>query len=162
MGSKTDAFTGYCFLGISVLLNMKFCRDIINVHNPNVVDTDNIAPSHDRKHALLTSLMLIETVDFLTTIAYGVSIPIAYYGPNASIIGNIQNNYWQYHVIDSLPNYLTGISYSLLIDFSCGVVTLSALRYFCGINGLLFFKDNIGQFRTVLLFCITREINLVS
>ena len=162
IGSKTDAFTGYCFLGSSVLLNMKFCKDIIKLHNPKEVDTNNIAPSHDRKQDLLTSLMLIETVDFLTTIAYGVSIPIAFYGPNAGIIGNIQNNYWQYHIVDSLPNYLTGISYSLLIDVSCGVITLSALRYFCGINGLLFFKDNIGRFSFPLLFCVTREINLVS
>ena len=162
IGSNTDAFTGYCFLGISVLLNMKFCKEIIQVHNPNVVDSNNIATSLDRKQALLTNLMLNETVDFLTTVAYAISITIAYYGPNAGIIGNIQNNYWQYHVIDSIPNYLTGISYSLLIDVSCGVVTLSLLRYFCGINGLLFFKDNIGQFAHALLFCITREINLVS
>ena len=162
IGSKTDAFTGYCFLGISILLNIKFCWDIIKLHNPNVVDAHNIAPSHDRKKVLLTSLMLIETADFLTTVAYGISIPVAYYGPNAGIIGNIQNNYWQYHVIESLPNYLTGIFYTLLIDVSCGVIMLSALRYFCGINGLLFFKDNIGQFALALLFCITREINLVS
>ena len=31
IGSKTDALTGYCFLGISVLLNMKFCKEIIQI-----------------------------------------------------------------------------------------------------------------------------------
>ena len=162
IGSKTDAVTGYCFLGISVLLNMKFCLDIMKVHKQIVVDVDHIEASHERKKSLITTLMLNETVDFFTTIAYASAISIAYHGPNAGIIGNIKNDYWQYHAIDSLPNVLTGLSYSMLIDVSCGAITLLTLWICCGINGLRFFKDNIGQYAHSIIFCITREINMVS
>ena len=106
--------------------------------------------------------MLNETQDFFISIAYMLSISIAYYGPNAGIIGNVQNDYWQYHAIDSFSIYLSGMFYSILIDISCGVVTLVALWYFCNINGLLFFKDKIGRFAYAFVFCISREINLVS
>ena len=162
IGSKTDAVTGYCFLGIAVLLNMKFCLDIIKVHKQITVDADHVEASHERKKSLITTLMLNETVDFFTTIAYASAISIAYHGPNAGIIGNIKNDYWQYHVIDSLPNLLTGISYSMLIDVSCGAITLLTLWICCGINGLWFFNDNIGHYAHSIIFCITREINMVS
>ena len=149
-------------MAISVLLNMKFLVDIIHVHNPNVGDANHIETSRKRKQEVLTSLMLNETLDFFTTIAYLASVSIAYYGPNAGIIGNVQNSYWQYDAIDSFADYLTGISYSIFVDLSCGVITLIALKYFCNINGLLFFKDKIGQFAYALLFCISREMNMVS
>ena len=162
IGSKTDAITGYCFLAISVFLNMKFLVDIIRVHNPNVDDANHIETSRNRKKEVLTTLMLNETLDLFTTIAYVASISIAYYGPNAGIIGNVQNSYWQYDAINSFPDYLTGMSHSIFVDLSCGVITLIALKYFCNINGLLFFQDKIGQFAYAFLFCISREMNGVS
>ena len=162
IGSKTDAVTGYCFLAISVLLNMKYCLAIMKVHNQIIVDVDHIDALHERKKSLITTLMLNETVDFFTTVAYALAISIAYHGPNAGIIGNIKNDYWQYHAIESLSNLLTGISYSLIVDISCGAITLFILWSCCGINGLRFFKENIGQFAHSIIFCITREINLVS
>ena len=162
IGSKADAITGYCFLGISILLNIKACADIIQLHKASSRDANHIDASKNRKQELLTTLMLNETHYFFISVAYMLSISIAYYGPNAGIIGNVQNDYWQYHAIDSFSNYLTGMSYSILIDISCGVVTLVALKYFCGINGLLFFKDKIGQFAYVIVFCVSREMNLVS
>ena len=162
IGSKADAITGYCFLGISILLNIKACADIIQLHKSSIRDDNRIHTSRNRKQELLTTLMLNETQDFFISVAYMLSISIAYYGPNAGIIGNVQNDYWQYHAIDSFSNYLTGMSYSVLIDISCGVATLIALRYFCGINGLLFFRDKIGQFAYAILFCVSREMNLVS
>ena len=162
IGSKTDAITGYCFLAISVLLNMKFLVDIIHVHHPNVGDANHIETSRNKKQEVLTTLILNETLDLFTTIAYLASISIAYYGPNAGIIGNVQNSYWQYDAIDSFPDYLSGMSYSILVDILCGVITLIALKYFCNINGLLFFKDKVGQFAYAFVFCISREINLVS
>ena len=162
IGSVTDTTTGYCFLGISVLLNMKLCVDIIHMHKTHIGDANHLDTSRNRKQEVLTTLMLNESSDLLITIAYMLSISIAYYGPNAGIIGNVQNNYWQYHAIHSFSKYLTGISYSVLIDISCGIVTLIALKYFCSINGLLFFKDKIGQFAYAFIFCISREMNMVS
>ena len=65
IGSKADAITGYCFLGISILLNIKACADIIQLHKAGTRDDNNIASSRNRKQELLTTLMLNETQDFL-------------------------------------------------------------------------------------------------
>ena len=152
IGSKTDAVTGYCFLVISVLLNMKYCLAIMKVHKQTIVDVDHNEASHERKKSLITTLMLNETVDFFTTVAYALAISIAYHGPNAGIIGNIKNDYWQYHAIDSLPDLLTGISYSLLVDVSCGAITLFILWSCCGINGLHFSRRTLAKLLIRLYF----------
>ena len=156
IGSKTDVVTGYCFQGISMIMLMKSCYNIIHLH------LQKGAASRKRKIELLTALMLNETLEFFTTVAYVLCTTVAYYGPNAGIIGNIQNNYWQFHIIDSFPDFITAMSYSLLIDISSGIITLIVLRYFCRINGLLYFKDKIGQYSNALALCIAREINFVS
>ena len=162
IGSKTDVVTGYCFQGISMIMLMRSLNNIIHLHRPKCKCHSNLEASRKRKQELLTTLMLNETLDLFTTIAYVLCTTVAYYGPNAGIIGNIQNNYWQYHIIDSFPDFLRTMAYSLLIDVSVGVITLIILWYYCKINGLLFFKDKIGQFAHSLVLCITREINLVS
>ena len=162
IGSKTDVVTGYCFQGISMIMLMRSLNNIIHLHKPKCKCHSTIEASKKRKQELLTTLMLNETLDLFTTIAYVLCTTVAYYGPNAGIIGNIQNNYWQYHIIDSFPEFLTTMAYSLLIDVSVGVITLVILWYYCRINGLLFFKDKIGQYAHSLVLCITREINLVS
>ena len=162
IGSKTDVVTGYCFQGISMMMLMKSCYNIIHLHLPKGKDTCHIGTSRKRKIELLTALMLNETLEFFTTVAYVLCTTVAYYGPNAGIIGNIQNNYWQFHIIDSFPDFITAMSYSLLIDISSGIITLIVLWYYCRINGLLYFKDKIGQYSHALALCIAREINFVS
>ena len=162
IGSKTDVVTGYCFQGISMIMLMRSIRNIVHLHQSKCKCHLNHDASKKRTQELLTTLMLNETLDLFTTIAYVLCTTVAYYGPNAEIIGNIQNNYWQYHIIESFPDFLTSMGYSLLIDVSAGVITLIILWYYCRINGLLFFMDKIGQYAPSLALCITREINLVS
>ena len=162
IGSNADAITGYCFLGVSFLLNMKFCFDIVRVHNQEVVDPNHVEDLRNKKKTLLTTLILKEIVELVTAIAYVVAVPVAYYGPNAKIIGNIQNDYWQYNIIDSLSDYLTGLFYSMGLDLLGGLITLLVLWSFCNINGLLLYKENTIEFAFAITFCITREINLVS
>ena len=41
-------------------------------------------------------LVLAESLEIVIPLAYLVCFVIAYYGPNADILGNIKNGYWQY------------------------------------------------------------------
>ena len=152
IGSKTDSATAYWYTAISVLLNMKLCIHIIQLHKQKL----------KRKKEVLTTLILNETSEFFTTLAYVLATSIAFYGPNANLIGNIKNNYWQFYIIESFSDFLADISYSIIIDFSCGVITLIVLWVTCSINGLLFFKDKMAQYGYAIAFYITVYINYVS
>ena len=41
-------------------------------------------------------LVLSESLEIVIPLAYLLCFVIAYYGPNADILGNIKNGYWQY------------------------------------------------------------------
>ena len=41
-------------------------------------------------------LVLSECLEIVIPLAYLLCFVIAYYGPNAEILGNIKNDYWQY------------------------------------------------------------------
>ena len=41
-------------------------------------------------------LVLSECLEIVIPLAYLLCFVIAYYGPNADILGNIKNDYWQY------------------------------------------------------------------
>ena len=44
-------------------------------------------------------LVLAESLEIIIPLAYLLCFVIAYYGPNADILGNIKNGYWQYQEI---------------------------------------------------------------
>ena len=161
ISSKTHATVGYCFQGMSFLVNMKLCFDIVQAHKQSTADV-NQDQARKRIEQMMVKLMLNETIEFLVPICYVVAISIAYYGPNADIIGNIQNDYWQYEKIDSLPRYLIGILFMTPVDLLSAVMSLILMWRFSGINGLVFLKKNIGRFAHLLTFVISREINAVS
>ena len=161
IGSMANTVTGYCFVGISFLVNMKQCFDIIRLHKRPIGDT-NESENRKRKEELMMKLMLNETAEFLTPIAHMIAVSIAYYGPNADIMGNIKNDYWEYESIDSLSSYLESLLYMTLIDTLSGVMSIILLWSFCRIDGLKFVMETIGKFALLFLFCITRDINAVS
>ena len=78
----------------------------------------------------MLNLLLNEAAEFFTPIAHMIAVSIAYYGPNAAIIGNIQNNYWEYESISSLSGYLETIFYMTLIDILSGVMSIILLWRF--------------------------------
>ena len=50
-------------------------------------------------HKLMKSvqiLVLAESLEIVIPLAYLLCFVIAFYGPNADILGNIKNSYWQY------------------------------------------------------------------
>ena len=50
-------------------------------------------------HKLMKSvqiLVLAESLEIVIPLAYLLCFVIAFYGPNADILGNIKNGYWQY------------------------------------------------------------------
>ena len=44
----------------------------------------------------LKVLVLAETLEFIMPLAYMSCFIVAYYGPNANVLGNVKNGYWHY------------------------------------------------------------------
>ena len=67
-------------------------------------------------------------------IAYSICLWMAYFGPNAEIIGNVKNSYWQYSAIKNIDVTLVWIAIMFLVDFGSTVISIVLLRWFCKMN----------------------------
>jgi hypothetical protein len=66
--------------------------------------------------------LLIEILEVLVPVAYLVSVLTAYYGPNAEILGNIRNDYWQYDNIDDIGSTVQAVLIMCVIDGCSAII----------------------------------------
>ena len=76
------------------------------------------------------------------TMTYIVLDMIAYFGPNAKHLGNIQLEIWHFDKsIEDIHLYATRVSLLLAVDFLSFVINGILLAYFSGINLLKVMKE---------------------
>ena len=86
-------------------------------------------------------LVLSERKSFMT-MTYIVLIMIAYFGPNAQHLGNIQLEIWHFEKsIKDIYLYAKKVSLLLAVDFLSFIINGILLAYFSGINLLKVMKE---------------------
>ena len=127
IGSYTTITTSWVLMGVDFLCNVFICLW--------VVWTKKFHPHKIRKQIdLLQDLAIYELVEFHATFAFIFVIAMAYYGPNASILGNIGNSYWAYTAIVNIDQTLVNMGIFFLIDFSSTMLSASILWTTCRIS----------------------------
>ena len=74
------------------------------------------------KDEMAQDMVVVGIVMIVMTIAYVLSVLMAYYGPNGEIIGNIRNEYWSFKGIHNIEKLLAGIFKMFAIDL-IGLIT---------------------------------------
>ena len=106
------------------------------------------------------NLILNERKSFMS-LTYIVVILMAYFGPNAKILGNIQLAIWQFHQpIDDIQTYVMNISLLLAADFLSFIINGVLLWYYCSINFLEVTKKL--QQRFWMIFAIAEAFLLME
>ena len=59
---------------------------------------------------------------------------MAYYGPNAEILGNVKLTLWHYHAVTDLKSYLQNIILLFFVDLSSAIIVGIILWTMCKIN----------------------------
>ena len=120
--------TSYVILGIDFVTNILFSIIIIYLHKK---------PSNSSKRWKTNAIMNVvvnESIEFIMPIAYILCFLMAYYGPNADILGNVKNDYWQYSAVSDIDDTMKWISIMFGIDFISTIISFLLLRIFCKIN----------------------------
>ena len=162
MTSETYGITNGFVLVIPFLLNMHICFQVINLHQQISNDGNDTEHLHVRKLRLLMKLLINEIVEFLTPLIFLITFIIAYYGPNATIIGNVQNNYWQYGCVENLLSYVSVILLMTIVDLSSAVISVCLLWRICKINCWLFCKENMAELVKIMAVIMGLYNNGVS
>ena len=82
----------------------------------------------------LEDLVLSERVEIVTPLNYILIFLMAYYGPNAEILGNVKLTLWHYHAVTDLEQYLGNIILLFVVDFSSAIICGIILWTMCKIN----------------------------
>ena len=82
----------------------------------------------------LQRLVLTERIEFVIPLTYMLCILIAYYGPNAEILGGIKVTIWHYVAIPDLTELFSNLSILIFVDTMSFIINGVIIQLFCKIN----------------------------
>ena len=134
MGSHASLSTSFCILVFDFLLNLLGCFKIVRI-NRQISQEDAILDGlQDKKNEEVTLLALTELTEILVPLSYITTFLIAFYGPNAYILGGIRNCYWTFIAIKDVYDVLSGTSLMFLFDSCFGLISGLILLKFVKLN----------------------------
>ena len=163
LGHTATQMTSYSILAIDFILNIYSCYRIIRLHRS--ISPGNLLQSiltAKKKEDYLRRLILIEMLEVLVPITYVVTVLIAYYGPNADVLGNIRNDYWQYESIDNVGSVVLAVLLMFAIDLCSAVLSGIALWKLCSINFLYKTSEVLTAYWEVIAVNLANYLNYVS
>ena len=95
-----EPFTAFLIMIVEFVMHLKMTHDCIKVHE-KVTDYENENHTRDKRSKLI-AIVLAELTEGVTPLAYAMTFAMAYYGPNAHILGNVKNNYWGYEEVKDI------------------------------------------------------------
>ena len=123
---------------------------------------DSIVNRVKKREYQLSKLILTEMMEVIIPFTYIVTIVIAYHGPNAEILGNIGNDYWQYSSIDDLGQLILSVLLMAIVDFFSALIIGYWLWKVCSIDFLRESCCLIGDIWEVPTLIIANFLNYVS
>ena len=136
---STDAttLTTLCILLVDFFGNLCHCYEIMKLHKKvDFITSLHLKISQAEKEKKVKMLALSEALEIMIPLSYTITFIIAYYGPNATILRSVKNNYWSNTTVDNLGNVLATELMLFLVDFTSLVVGTTWLWCFCKINFL--------------------------
>ena len=110
----------------------------------------------------IQELVLNEHVEFMIPIAYAICFAMAYYGPNAEILGGIKNSYWQFEAVEDFITAFEGVAKFFLIDTVSVVITSVTLWMSCRINITKVYKHMMKEFWSIFTLQMAYMMTEVS
>ena len=99
-------------------------------------------------------------VEFMVPLSYLGCLLTGYYGPNAELIGDIRNGYWQYTPIENIEHSIIYVLTFFFVDFGSLLVSAILLSMISGIDLLEAFTAIYKEFG--IAFTIQMALNLTG
>ena len=105
---------------------------------------------------------MTERVEIVIPLLFLVTFLLAFYGPNAELIGNVKLTIWQYEAVTDINELLKNIFLFFAIDFSSAIVNGLILWTTCKINCLKTLKNlqkefwHIFGFQEAMIFLVVK------
>ena len=146
VGSITTDFVSYSIIALDFIINFVDCILTIFYFKRK----DDSKKSRDRQAKAMLALIINESVEIFMPVAYVITLLMAYYGPNAKILGNIKNSAWQYSAIENIGSTTKWMALLFSADIVSAVICGILIYGFCKINILRIYLQIQNQLWYIL------------
>ena len=154
VGSYTPAASASVLFAVDIFMNLYACLSIVW----NAKKNCNL----EKQINLLQELAINELVEIIVPLTYLLCYLAAYYGPNAKVIGNIGNDYWQYEIEGDLTKVVVTIVVYFVVDLVCCIICTFILWIFCRISLLHVCASLCKEFGLVFALNMAIDFSCVS
>ena len=88
----------------------------------------------------------------VVSIAYLASLVVIFHGPNAEVMGNIKNSYFDFAAIADLESTVKSILMIVAIETATSMVTILVLKFKCSVNPWLVFLHLMKEYGLIITF----------
>ena len=127
LGSTTTPETSYCILALAFVMNVK---DIVTVYRLHRGGSEKFEDCADAFQGLVMNMAL----ELILPLSYLACFLLAYAGPNANVMGNIGNRYWQFGAVDNVVAAIYNLFLFLSLDALTILFTIFFFKYFADLN----------------------------
>ena len=145
LGSIATDTTTWVIMGMTFISNIYSCLEIMWEKKRNPREVEKLA-------SLLQNLASTEMIEVLASLTFMLSLIVAYFGPNASLIGNVGSSLFHYRKIVDIGHTVANMFSLFLTEFSSIILTGAILKIFSNINLISVFIVVESEFGMV--FCI--------
>ena len=154
LDSKFEPITGYLIMIFACIPNIWSCIKIIKLHKlGRYMD--------EQKNKEVEYLVLQEILELAVQIVYCTSFLIAYFGPNATVLGNVYNGWWQFEIVHSWIDKLTNVFIFFCIDVVQGILLGFTLYHFCRLNVYEVYLFRLRQYGPLICLRLCEHMCLV-
>ena len=159
--------TVLCMATTDFLIQLKMTLQIVKLHK-KVMSNGQEMLKMDKKKAI-SKLLLAESCEGLTPLVYAICFAMAYYGPNAELIGNVKNGCWQYNAVEDVSRTFLLMLWLFTVDSICLLLNSSIVWKACNINLLNKFCSMMAKYwyimalklaHLAIFFFFPKDINL--
>ena len=137
LGTIATDVTCWVILAIDFCINIYFVLKISWTKRKNGFNQEN----EFRMVEMLVELIINETVETIVPFTYLVCFLIAYYGPNAELIGTVKSDYWHHIPVEDIGRFIGNLGLFVLVDCIGLITTYIIFLVVCKIDVLRAFAS---------------------
>ena len=163
LGSDISSTTAYVLMTVECVPNLVSAIYIIHVRKINDVQEQE-RKKKKRKNEINTAFKCLTMKEFLEVLipaAYSFSFLIAYFGPNAEILGNVRNDYWHFKKVTNVFNKLKKIGLLFIVDAIRAICLSLVLSLTCNLNMYKTYCEITQRYGFLFLAYLAAFLNLV-
>ena len=148
--SSATKVTIYSILGVKFALHLKTCYEIISLQRKIKSQDYKRGNKMLERNKVILILIVNETVEALVPLSYAIGFALAFYGPNATLIGNVRSSYFGQKETKDVQHLYLVLFQMFGIDLSAMICSAIALWIFCRINLFQEFCNVIEKYWMIL------------